>query len=82
LSEATIPLLDASGMSCPMPLLKTKQYLNTLSEGEVLHVISTDSGSVRDFQSYISLSAHSLMKKEERDQSYHFWIKKGASSFL
>lgn len=53
-------LLDTSGEACPMPLLKTKMKLNTMEAGQVLKVIATDAGSVRDFKAFIDLTAHEL----------------------
>ncbi|HAC66414.1 MAG TPA: response regulator SirA, partial [Pseudomonas sp.] len=48
--------LDASGLSCPMPLLKAKLELNRLSSGDVLAVVATDAGSQRDFRTFAKLS--------------------------
>ncbi len=55
-------LVDASGEACPMPLLRAKQQLNKMSEGDCLKVIATDQGSVRDFASFIALTAHDLVE--------------------
>ena len=70
--------LDASGMECPMPLLKTKLALKQLSEGEVLWVIATDSGSWRDIRKFIELTSHELLQATEDKGRYQYWIKKGA----
>ncbi len=48
--------LDASGLSCPMPLLKAKLELNRLASGEILAVVATDAGSQRDFRTFAKLS--------------------------
>lgn len=69
-------LLDASGLSCPLPLLKAKQQLNQLGSGQVLKVIATDQGSVRDFQSFVSLSSHEMLEWFESESSYIYFIKK------
>ena len=68
-------LVDAVGMSCPMPLLKMKQALNKASVGEVVFVKASDSGSKRDFKSYIDMTNHQLRSEEVNDQ-YWFWITK------
>lgn len=70
-------LLDVSGLACPMPLLKMKQGLNTMSVGGVLYVITTDKASVRDFAVFLQQAGHQLVEQQEADEQYHFWIKKG-----
>ena len=59
--------LDLKGMSCPLPLLKAKQALNKMSSGQVLRVLATDPGSVRDFASFAKISGHTLVSSEEQD---------------
>ncbi|AHI27741.1 MULTISPECIES: sulfurtransferase TusA family protein [Marinobacter] len=70
--------LDASGLLCPMPLLKTKLELNSMTPGEELEVIATDSGSARDIPAFIKLSSHQLVSSAETDGQYRFVIKCGA----
>lgn len=69
-------VLDTSGLSCPMPLLKTKQMLSRIADGESLLVLSTDSGSLRDIPAYLRLSTHHLLAVEEGGESgvYRFLI--------
>lgn len=69
--------LDASGLLCPMPLLKTKLELNGMSPGQELEVIATDSGSARDIPAFIELSSHQLVSSSETDGEYRFVIKCG-----
>ena len=68
--------LDASGLNCPLPILKAKKQLNSLESGEVLYILSTDSGSVKDFDSFCKQTGHSLLESSEADGKYHFYIKK------
>ena len=70
--------LDASGLTCPLPLLKAKQALNRLDAGKVLEVVCTDPGSVRDFQVFSEQSGHTLLKSDEADGTYTYWLKKAA----
>jgi len=84
MNEQSVPqnydeLLDASGLNCPMPLLKTKQSLKNMSAGQVLKVIATDAGSWRDIQVFVNNSAHELLLAEEVEAQYCYWIKKGNS---
>lgn len=67
--------LDASGLRCPMPLLKTKLELNGMAAGEVLLVIASDSGSARDIPAYLSLTGHELVSSSEEGDRYTFMIK-------
>ncbi len=69
--------LDARGLSCPLPLLKMKQALSHLKAGESVLVLATDSGSVRDFHSFIALSEHSMVEFSEEDNHYSYIIEKG-----
>lgn len=69
--------LDASGLSCPLPLLKAKLALNSLQPQQVLKVIATDPGSERDFQVFVQQSRHTILAFGKEDATYHYWIKKG-----
>ncbi|MCB1694153.1 MAG: sulfurtransferase TusA family protein [Pseudomonadales bacterium] len=68
--------LDASGLTCPLPLLKAKQALNRMAEGLVLEVVCTDPGSVRDFRVFSEQSGHELLKSQEEDGTYRYWLRK------
>lgn len=68
--------VDASGLNCPMPLLKAKLELNRLTAGDVLKVIATDPGSQRDFRSFASLSGHSLVREEVEGDVFRYWLRK------
>ena len=73
-------LLDASGFSCPLPLLKAKQALNRMSPGEVLKVVATDSGSVRDFRVYVEHSDHEMVDSFTDGECYIHIIRRGPKS--
>ncbi|MEH6445799.1 MAG: sulfurtransferase TusA family protein [Oceanospirillaceae bacterium] len=68
--------LDATAFNCPMPLLKTKQALRYLSPGEVLKVVASDAGAVRDFSAFIEYSEHQMLDMFEREAKYYFYIKR------
>ncbi|MRI35302.1 response regulator SirA [Endozoicomonas sp. OPT23] len=57
--------LDLKGMSCPLPLLKAKQAMSKMQSGQVIRVVATDPGSVRDFASFAKISGHQLLASEE-----------------
>lgn len=70
--------LDARGLRCPLPLLKAKLALRDMAVGQVLRVLATDAGSVRDFQAYAQLSGHELLVSAEVDAVYCYLLKKAA----
>lgn len=73
---AVTALLDATGLSCPMPLLKAKLELNRLAAGEVLAVTATDAGSQRDFRTFAKLSGHALVGEEVAGETFRYWLRK------
>ena len=68
--------LDASGLNCPLPLLKAKMELNKMASGAVLKVIATDAGSQRDFRTFARLAGHTLLREEDEAGVYRYWLKK------
>ncbi len=68
--------LDASGMNCPLPLLKAKLELNRLGVGQVLSVVATDAGSQRDFRSFCRLSGNELLHEEVEGEVFRYWLRK------
>ncbi len=68
--------IDCSGLSCPMPILKTKKELDTMTAGKVLKMTSTDPGSVPDIEAYTKKTGHELLGHEEDAGKYIFYIKK------
>ncbi len=69
-------LLDASGLNCPLPILRAKKALASMASGKVLHVIATDPGSVKDFESFARQTGHELMESKEEGNKFQFSIKK------
>ncbi|PIO94747.1 response regulator SirA [Pseudomonas syringae] len=74
--EACDAELDASGLNCPLPLLKAKMELNRLASGAVLKVIATDAGSQRDFRTFARLAGHQLLHEEVDVGIYRYWLRK------
>lgn len=68
--------LDARGLNCPLPILKTKKALNDLSSGQVLKVISTDAGSVKDMEAFSKQTGNELLGSQDQGKEYVFYIKK------
>ncbi|TVS09545.1 MAG: sulfurtransferase TusA family protein [Gammaproteobacteria bacterium] len=70
--------LDATGLNCPMPLLKAKQALNRMQVGEVLRVKATDPGSERDFEVFARQSGHELLSATRDDHLFVYLLRKTA----
>jgi len=68
--------LDASGLNCPLPILRAKKTLGTMSSGQVLHIIATDPGSVKDFEAFAKQTGNELLESKEEGGKFHFLIKK------
>ncbi|MCC7116227.1 MAG: sulfurtransferase TusA family protein [Burkholderiales bacterium] len=68
--------LDARGLSCPLPILKTKKALGDLASGQVLRVVSTDPGSIKDMQAFASQTGNSLLSQSNEGKDYVFFLKK------
>ena len=75
--DVKVEEIDATGLACPMPLLKAKQALNKLRSGDMLRVLATDAGSVRDFQVFAEQSGNSLLESTEEEGVYRYLIQKG-----
>ncbi len=69
--------LDAKGLSCPMPLLRTKKAIGKLSSGQILEILGTDPGSRNDLPGWCSKSGHEFLGEKEDDGFIRFYIKKG-----
>jgi tRNA 2-thiouridine synthesizing protein A len=68
--------LDAKGICCPLPILKTKKAVEALSKDQVLKVVSTDAGSMKDMASWAKRTGNEILKVEEGSGTFTFYIKK------
>jgi tRNA 2-thiouridine synthesizing protein A len=68
--------LDASGLNCPLPILRAKKALGGMESGKVLHIIATDPGSVKDFDAFAKQTGNELMESKEEGGKFHFLIRK------
>lgn len=71
-------VLDAKGMSCPLPILKTKKAVETMAKDQVLKVETTDPGSKNDMASWAKRTGNEILKVEEGTGTFIFYIKKSA----
>ena len=67
---------DASGLNCPLPILRTKKALGKMDSGQVLRVIATDPGSVKDFDAFANQTGNKLLSSGEENGKYVFLIEK------
>ncbi|KMK77985.1 sulfurtransferase TusA family protein [Alkalihalobacillus pseudalcaliphilus] len=70
-------VLDAKGMACPMPIVKTKKEMKSLNTGEILEVQATDQGALKDFDAWSQSTGHELLQTKEENGVITFHIKKG-----
>jgi tRNA 2-thiouridine synthesizing protein A len=68
--------LDARGLNCPLPILRTKKALTGMQPGEVLKVLATDPGSVKDFQTFSRQTGHELLSHAELEKEFTFFMRK------
>jgi tRNA 2-thiouridine synthesizing protein A len=69
-------VLDASGLNCPMPILKTKKALSKMDAGQILEVISTDAGSVKDIEAFCNQTGNKLISINEDGGKYVFTLER------
>ena len=68
--------LDARGLNCPLPILKTKKSLTDMTSGQILRIVSTDCGSVKDMQAFANQTGNQLVSQSEENGEYVFFMKK------
>jgi tRNA 2-thiouridine synthesizing protein A len=68
--------LDATGLNCPLPILRAKKTLAGMESGQVLRIVATDPGSVKDFDAFARQTGNELLDSGEEDGKYTFMMKK------
>ena len=68
--------LDARGLVCPLPILRTKKLLAEMASGQTLRIIATDPGSVIDFQVFAEQTGNALLSMSEADDEFIFFLQK------
>lgn len=68
--------LDARGLNCPLPILRTRKAINQMSSGEILEVTATDPGSIKDMASFCDQTGNRLVASNEADNAFVFLIEK------
>ena len=68
--------LDARGLNCPLPILRAKKSLTDMPSGQVLKIVATDPGSVKDFAAFAKQTGNELLSQSEANKEYTFFMKK------
>jgi tRNA 2-thiouridine synthesizing protein A len=68
--------LDARGLNCPLPILRAKKTLNAMTGGQILKIMATDPGSIKDFEAFAKQTGNELLDSSEVDGEFHFTLKK------
>ena len=68
--------LDARGLNCPIPILRTKKFLTTMEIGKIVRIMSTDPGSVKDFEAFARQTDNELLRSTEAKGEFQFTLKK------
>ena len=68
--------LDARGLNCPLPILRAKKALGELSSGQVLRIVATDPGSMKDFEAFSKQTGNELLSSAAGEKEFTFYIRK------
>ncbi len=68
--------LDARGLNCPLPILRAKKALNGMQSGQVLKVVATDPGAVKDFQTFAKQTGNELLSHAEANREFTLYMKR------
>ncbi len=68
--------LDARGLNCPLPILRAKKALTDMSSGQVLRIVATDPGSVKDFEAFAKQTGNELLSHGEKNREFEFFMKR------
>lgn len=68
--------LDARGLNCPLPILRARKALNEMQSGQVLRIVATDPGSVKDFEAFAKQTGNPLVSQSANDKEYTFFLRK------
>ncbi len=68
--------LDARGLNCPLPILRSKKALSDMQPGETLKIVATDPGAMKDFQAFAKQTGHELVYATEANKEFLFLLRK------
>lgn len=76
MNETVTDTLDAKGLNCPLPILRAKKAITPLNAGEILEVLATDPGSVKDFEAFCRTTGHELIDSSQDGDIFRFLLRK------
>jgi tRNA 2-thiouridine synthesizing protein A len=76
MSVQTIVTMNLTGLSCPLPIVKTAAFMKSIGSGDVIAVLATDPGSVPDFKAWSKSTGNELLEQSEEDGVFRFVLKK------
>ena len=68
--------IDLSGLNCPLPILRTKKTLAEMESGQVLRVLATDPGSLKDFPAFAKQTGNELLAQKEENRVFEYYLKR------
>lgn len=68
--------LDVKGLNCPLPILRTKKALAEMESGQILRVLATDPGSLKDFPAFAKQTGNELLEHQEENRVFEFFLKR------
>ncbi|MEQ1666834.1 MAG: sulfurtransferase TusA family protein [Sulfuriferula sp.] len=68
--------LDAKGLNCPLPILRCKKSLNDMTTGQVLKIVATDPGAIKDFEAFAKQTGNELLSSAQNGSEFTFFMKK------
>ena len=68
--------LDARGLNCPLPILRAKKALGELTTGQVLRIVATDPGSVKDFEAFAKQTGNAIVDQSASNKEFTFYLRK------
>lgn len=68
--------LDVKGLNCPLPILRTKKALSEMESGQILRVLATDPGSIKDFAAFARQTGNELLEQSEENRVFEYFIKR------
>nr|WP_084224616.1 sulfurtransferase TusA family protein [Paenibacillus pectinilyticus] len=68
--------VDAKGLACPMPIVKAKKGIDSMESGQIMELLTTDKGSMKDFQAWVGQTKHELLEATESNGVFTFIVRK------
>ena len=69
--------VDARGLNCPLPILRAKKGISALNSGQILKIVATDPGSVKDMEAFCKQTGNEMVESSQQNGEYHFKLRKG-----